>query len=361
VSRQFIKAAILQFTGTVGAGIFSLPYVIYYSNSYISSLFLVFFAFLVIIVNRFYLDVITRTPGDHQLPGYAHIYLNSKFKNLAVLNIFLLAIGALSAYIQLAGSFINTLIPQIPAPSASIFFVLLISVFFFIKNRIFATIENVLPFVVIFISLLFFFLSQSLHLSPPVSQPFSLIFIGPVFFSLASFTIVPEVEEVLRSARRPQAIKSASMVGTLLALFLYLIFSMSLILLSGPHLSTDSITGLRYSSPLLAQILSFIGILIVFTASLNFINVIKEIFFRDLSFRSSHSHLFAILVPIFCLFFSKTSFLQTISITGSITVFISVLIICLIRLKFSLPAKDKFLLYLIIIIFFIGLLAELFL
>ncbi len=356
MSKSFLKATLLQFTGTVGAGIFSLPYALYFSNFYISALFMVVFAFLVILVNQHYLQIILSTKGDHQLPGYAQIYLGKRFRNLAILNIFILALGALSAYIKLAASFLSALVP-ISSFDASMIFMLALVLFFLVNNNFFNFLKFILPFIVLFISLVFYSLTFTLHLPTPQASPFSFIFIGPVLFSLASFTIVPEVEEVLRSQKNPKLIRLASMSGTILALFLYLVFSSAIIILSGSHLSTDSISGLSSASPLLASILSFAGFLIVFIASLNFTSVLKEVFYRDLSLNQDLSRFLALLVPFFCLFFSKNSFFDLISITGSITVFISVLIISLIRLKLPATPKDRILIYFLLSVFFFGLLS----
>jgi amino acid permease len=358
-SSILLKAAFLQLSGILGAGIFVLPYVFHLSNFTFTLLGLIFLVLIMSQVHLFYCDIIARTPGDHQLAGYAKIYLGPRFQKLALLNIFLLGLGVLYAYIKLASSFITAIAPVISPKSASLVFVFLVGLFHLSRFRVFKNYSQYIPPLAILIILLLFSVALQIPSYPQIPNAPSLVFFGPLVFALTGFTIIPEVEEILRSSpRKRRNLRLATLAGLLLAAILYLIFAFTIGRLSGPYLSVDSVSGLSGTIPLAAVLLSILGLFLVFEATLNFILVFRETFYRDFQVPRLASDLLAFSVFIFSYLFLRGPLVEVISLTGAVTIFISALIICLIRLKLNRSPKLFAKSFIILLILFLGFLAE---
>jgi amino acid permease len=333
-NKTFLKATLMQYSGIVGAGIFVLPYVFYYSNFKFAVFWLIFLTFSTMFVHEIYINIILATKGDHQLPGYAEIHLGKFFKNLATINIIVLCFGALSAFIKLGSGYLNLFFPEINFYIIQLFFLLGISLFHFSQIKIIKQISYYLPIISLLIVFYLFivtiqtpFIIQSNHLP-------NFTFFGSLIFSLAGFIIIPEMEELLRKEKnlKFQLIWS-SRLGLFLASLTYLLFIISIIVLSNDHLSTDAISGIFISSPLLGKILAVLGTLLTFKASLNLTLALKEMFFRDIKLSRKNSFLWAWLIPFSTLLLTGFSFMSIISFTGAITISISVFIILCVKLK----------------------------
>ena len=125
----------------------------------------------------------------------------------------------------------------------------------------------------------------------------------------------------------------ASRFGLLLASLTYLLFVISIIVLSRSNLSQDAISGLFQTSPILGKILAILGIALTFKATLNFTLALKEMFYRDLKLPQKLAIQIAWIIPFFSLFLGGFSFMSIIAFTGSISVGISVFIILCAKLK----------------------------
>lgn len=334
--KKYLQAVFLQFSGIMGAGIFALPYVFYRSNFPFALIGLIFLTVVTALLNHFYVEIILATKGDHQLSGYANLYLGKNFKLLTLLNVIVLGVGILLAYTKLSSSFLPVLFPFLPPFACQLIFIFFILFFHLNSAKNFNLSLQFLPIasIIIVFFLFFYSLINPGFSPPPVDNNF--FYFGAAVFALAGFTVIPEVEEILRGSKDIKLLlNSASLSGLLLVSFVYILFFYAVIRLSGPLLSVDSVSGIAAAAPLIGKLLAVFGLINIFKASLNMLLVLKEYFFRDFGIRKNLSYLLSSLVPLSIFFFASTSFVQIISVTGSITVFISALIICLIRLKIS--------------------------
>jgi len=356
---RFFRAVFLQFYATVGAGIFALPYLFYKSNFNFAVIFLVVLTIITGFLNYFYLEIVLSTEGDHQFSGYAQIYLGKNFRHLATLNLLLLGLGATVAYVKLFSNFLVILVPQLPLFIASLIFIGLLITSHLLRLDFVRRLESIIPAIILLIPLLLFSTALQTPSPPQVHLDSSFSFFGPLIFALAGFTIIPEIEEVFRG--RPKKYQStllASFLGLFLIFLVYLIFSFSVVRISGSLLSIDSITGIFQIYPWLGRLLAVFGLLITYQASLNFLLVIRELFYRDFRISKSISQSLPMLVPLFALFLFTVPFIQVISLTGAITVYVSALMICAIRLKINHSWFTTLLAVLIFLSLTFGLLLE---
>lgn len=362
MGRKFFSAVFLQYTGIVGAGIFVLPFVFYHSNLIFSSIFLLFLTIIVVFLHRFYIDIILATPGDHQLAGYAKIYLNRRYYFLALFNLLLLSIGAIIVYQKLFVSFLSSVFSS----SDPIYFSYLFVGLIFISQvfTLYKSSHNFFtPLLILLVPACLFILSLDNNQDSSVAGlylPPATYFYGPLVFALSGFTILPEVEEVIRGTRLHHRLPLVSFLGQLLASFTYLVFTIAIIRLSGSGVTPDTVSGLRIHFPVLGIIVSLLGIAIVFRAAQNFQIITNEIFHRDFGLSVQRSQVLSFCLYLLPSVIASTSLLAVISITGAVTIFISALIICLIRFRLPRNFFTDFQLALVLFCFTSGLIYTLF-
>ncbi|HRT39988.1 MAG TPA: aromatic amino acid transport family protein [Candidatus Woesebacteria bacterium] len=333
IDSNFIKAVLERYSGIVGAGIFVLPLLFYQSNFYFALLGLVIITLGMIILDRLYVSIILDTSGHHQLPGYARIYLGRFWGFLALANMLILGLGAMAAYVQLGTGFIQLLLSNSPFLICQLIFLAFLGAFHAKGSRLVGKITHYIPLTGLVIVLFLF--AASLKVPFNFTLPSSnYAFLGPLVFALTGFVIIPDVERLL-SKDKDKKIKLiwATALGTLLAALTYGLFTIAVILLSGSYLSADTVSGLFKVSSKLGQISAILGILLTFKGCLNFLTSLEEVFLHDFRFSPDHSLLLSFLIPILTLSLFKFSFVKIIAFTGSVSVFISALII--IRVKLS--------------------------
>jgi len=357
---MFFNAIFLLVGTTIGAGFFSLPYVFSLSGPLISVLGLIGLTAITLIINFFYAQTILKTKGDHQLPGYAKKWLGSKGQKLALLAITLSTSGALFAYIILGGDFLSLYLNQPPSIHHSLLFFLLGSIFVLRGVKSISKIEEVLTLVLVLLALAIplsgikFFEIENLKIVPTSR----LAFYGPVLFSLSGLAVIPEIEEVVRNKRK--LLTRVVILGTIIPAIVYLVFGLGVFLISGAATTADALSGLVAWSPELVKAGALIGILATFTSFISLSNVLKEVFYRDVKLSPKLATLLALVPSFVATFASSRWFLQVISLTGSITIGLSGIVVCLISLKANGEKSwHKPVLYVAILILLLGMISPL--
>jgi amino acid permease len=335
-SKLFFRSVFLQISGIVGSGIFALPYLFSNSHFYISSLALLSAFIVTAIINHFYVDIILATDGDHQLSGYAQKYFGPKLKFFSLLVIILLAFGAIFTYEKLFINFFQIFFPGFSIPIIFTIFFILSAVTHLSHLKFLKQISEFIPIIVLFIPAVLLFYCLFLPSVPVVpiiaKNNFGFIIFGALLFSLSGFTVIPEMEELLRHhSHKNRLLPLSSLVGLSLSVLFYLIFSYSVIRISGNQLTPDSVTGIFNTVPLLGKLIAFLGLIITFKATQSFLLILRELFYRDFHLNKKISDFLPLIFIILPLFLFSLSFLKVISFTGSITIFLSAVIICLIR------------------------------
>ncbi len=359
MNPHILRASLLQLSGIIGVGIFGLPFIFHASNLYVALLLFIPLLLATLYINSSYVDIILATPGDHQLSGYTKKYLGSFASKLMLLNTLILSMGASLAFVQFGGTFISVLIPFIPSTYASLWFVIIIILLYTQKNRLWHTMFDFLPLLFLLIPLLLLVISQTIptsQLSPPSS---SLLFVGWAMFALSGFTVIPEVEEILRDAGLRQYTKHASSMGTLLAWAIYVIFILAVTKISGPYLTWDTVTGLLKTHPFAAKIVAVLGILTTLKGTINFLLVCKETLYRDVKVPRSVAENAVLLVPVCGLLLLSVPSSTWIRPFVTVSVGISVTLLLLIHLKLKPSLAHKIATITTFILFLCATIAEL--
>jgi tyrosine-specific transport protein len=297
-SKIVALEAIATIVGTtIGAGFLGIPYVVAKSGFFIGLLHLIFLALMIIITNLCLSEVMLRTKGIHQIPGYINLYLGKKAKALAIFAIIFGLYSALIAYFIGEGQVLSYVF------TGSTKYSLLFSVFFFV---IFAFIiffgikaleksETIIMFIVIALMLTIAFLflpsAKIKNLTYISKNPVEWFLpYGVILFSFLSFSCLPEVrQEVLKNEK---VLKKCMLIGTSIPLLLYIIFTISILGFAGRATPEIATIGL-------GKIPSLLAIFTMFTASIALGNASKDIFYFDLKIKKFPSFLLSTFLPFF--------------------------------------------------------------
>jgi len=331
--RDFIKACFLLVGTIIGAGVFALPYAFSQSGFLPSVLGLVFLGLVTMGLNLLYSQVIVGSKGDHQLPGYVAIHLGRFWGFVSLLTSLLSFAGALLAYVILSREFLSLAIGQLPRGLYSLWFYIFCLAIFYQGFKSLTRTQAVLVLALIItiflvpLATFHFILLENYVLVG--NRP--LFFWGPVLFALTGFSVVPEVEEVLRKKR--SLLNWAIISAGLISIILYFIFGFGIWGVSGAMTTVDSLSGLAYFAPSVVRIGATIGIVSLATSFLSLANVSKEVYFRDLKLNERVSKILAVAPAFFGLFLPTEGFMTLVSLIGVISSVISAGLICFIIIK----------------------------
>jgi len=362
--------AIATITGTaVGAGFLGIPYVVAKSGFLIGVLHLIFLALMVLLTNLCLAEVMLRTKGIHQIPGYIKIYLGKKAKALMVFAIIFGIYSALVAYFIGEGQVLSYVLTGSTKYSLafSFIFFLVFSTIVFFGIKALEKSETIAMFIVIGVTLIltFAFLPKGdfENLAYVSKNPIEWFLpYGVILFSFLSFSALPEVrQEVLGNEK---VLKKAVIIAAIIPLILYLLFTTSILAFSGkqtPEISTIA----------LGKIPSLLAIFTMFTASIALGNAIRDMYHFDLKLKKVYAFLISTFFP-FLLFlllvkFNLSSFIKVLEVGGAVSGGLTGILIILTLLKarktklrmftrkpeFTLKIP-KFIYFLLMIIYLLG-------
>lgn len=284
-SNKNFWLAVFSLVGTtVGAGIFSLPYVFFKAGFTIVFLEFIFLLGVVLLIQLIFGEIVLKIRGKKRFISYAEEYLGKKWKLPVTASVIFGGIGVLLVYIILAGYFLSFIINQSVFLSSLIFF----AVWFLLilaKPKMFSGIEFIFGFFVILITVLIFSFNIG-YINIINFGGFSIkdafLPYGVILFALSGYYVIPEMEDILD--REKKKMKKAIIYGTLIPAIIYVLFVLIVLGVSGGLTSQDAISGFStaINSRAILLVGSILGLLAVTEASLSQGVYIKETFLYDL-------------------------------------------------------------------------------
>jgi tyrosine-specific transport protein len=357
--------AVATLVGTIiGAGILGVPFVIAQVGvgPGLSMLFVLGIAAL--LLNLMFSEVVLRTRYRHQIAGYAKKYLGKFAYRVTVFSALVGGYGALTAYLIGEGEVLAAVfggdgfVYSLAFFAVAAFILLvgldLVKVFEFWMVAVFI----VIIFVIFSISL------TNLQVENFFYSDFSRLLIpyGVILFAYGGAASIVPVREILR--KEPKAMKKAVITGSVVPIFLYTLFAVVVVGVTGKMTSEVATIGLGDK---IGQSMVVFGNLFAFFAmGTSFLSIgvtLKELFRFDFKYSAFMSWLLVISVPLVIFLASARDFIQTMSIAGSLTFGLTGIILVLMFWKakksgdqkpeFKLP-KFKIIGWLLITMFALG-------
>lgn len=368
LKRKFFTTA-FTLTGTIiGAGILGLPYV-FSKAGFLTGLFwLIFLGFIMLFVNLCLGEISLRTKKIHQLPGYAEKYLGKKGKIIMFFAVIFGIYSALLAYLIGEGqSFSKLFFGNL---DYSIYFALafwILMILLLHKGlRELKKVEFYGVIIIIGIILaMFFWFFPEVSFSNLSYYNFSDFFFpfGVILFSLLGFVAIPELRREIKGGEK--LFKKAIIVGTLIPIFLYFIFTLIFVGVLGR--SVEEVATISFGS--------FIVVLGIFTMLTSYFVLsfsLMDIFVYDLK-KKNLSFIFVSLVPLLLYlsvtFFNLADFVKILGIGGVVSGGLTGILILLMNVKakkkgnrnpeFVIPI-NWFIIGILSLIFILGIVVELF-
>lgn len=294
VSKRFWAAAFTLSGTIIGAGILGLPYVFAEAGFLVGVFWLILFGLIILFVNISMAEVTLKTKGNHQLTGYAEIYLGKWGKRIMFFATAFGIYSALLAYLIGESRSLSQILPGSLNPLfLGIGFWVLMNLLIREGLRGLKKMETyaVLAVVVMVFSLFVKFAPQ-IHVGNLLKVNPSGFFlpVGVVLFALLGFTSIPKLKEVIRG--NEGLLKKAVIVGSVLPILLNLLFSAVFVGVLGEEVTEVA----TLSFGILVKV---IGVFTMFCAYLVLSFALKDTFKYDLKISGKLNFFFYSVVPLF--------------------------------------------------------------
>lgn len=323
MNNSFILALSTLVGTVIGAGIFGLPYVVSKSGIIPGIFYFVVLGGIVMLLHLFFGEIVLRTVAKHRLIGYAEIYLGAWAKKLVTISTMVSIIGALLAYIIIAGNFLETVFAPLFSTPGIVFpliFWAFLSVFILKGIQAISKMEffmNIALFAVVLV--IFFFAFPHIETGNFTAIDFSHIFLpyGVILFALAGWHAIPEIAELFKRKQGKRKLDNLIVWASLICGALYLLFVLFVVGVSGANTSKDALTGLI---PFLGEkivILGYVfGIIAIAASFLVLGNYLKNSLRHDYKMPYLPSAAIAIGAPMILFLLGVREFITVLGIVG---------------------------------------------
>jgi amino acid permease len=378
--KKHIIEAISTLVGfTIGAGILGIPFVVAKAGFLTGILNILILGVLVLLLNLYLGEVTLRTKGIHQLTGYARIYLGKIGNYLMMVSFIIFSHGALIAYIIKTGEFLNALLNPIFGGTTMLYALIFFLFSFIIIYEGIRIVEKsevwmvFLIFIIIIILAIFAIPNLNANNLTGFDVNSSFIPYGVVFFAFLATPAIPSMNEVLKNNKKE--LKKAIIIGSLIPLFIYILFALIVVGVTGVNTTDGAILGL--ASVLGNRMLVLGSILGILTMATSFIAVgfaLTEMYHFDYRLKKKISSIFACFIPLVIAVAIinsniKNAFFRVLDITGSVGGSLVGILIILIWLRAKKLGnrkpeygihKNNILILVIILMFILGVIFKLY-
>ncbi len=328
--------AVFSLVGTtIGAGIFSLPYVFAKAGFFVALAEFIVLVFIVLLVQQILGEITLRTKGHKRLIGLAFNYLGRPWGTLVMISVLLGGIGVLLIYIIFGGKFLSLITGQDVFWSSIIFFI-----FWFlavlVRPKTFGKTEFYISSLVIFIIILvslFNFRYINFNNFRGFDIKNILLPYGIILFAMTGYTVIPKMEDLLGAEK--YKLKKAIKYGTLIPAIVYLMFVFIILGVSGQLTSSDAIFGFSraLNSNFILFLGSVLGLLAVTGAALSYGVYFKETLWYDLKLNKKLAWALTGLIPLSLFLLGARDVIPVISIVGALFFGFQAIIILMIHKK----------------------------
>jgi len=307
-------ATTFTLTGTIiGAGILGLPYVFAKSGVFIGSLWLIILGMIMIYTNLCLGEIGLSIKGKHQLVGYAERYLGKKGKRLMFFAVIFGIYSALIAYLIGEGQSLSQLF------TGSLDYAIYFAIGFWLLMTVLLRgglkgLKKIETYGVI--SIIILVLIIAVYYLPGINvenysyNNFDFFFLpfGVILFALLGFSSIPELRSEIRGSEKK--LKKAIILGTIIPIVLYIIFSLTFVGVLGEDVS--QVATLSFG-----KLVVLLGIFTMLTSYFVLSFSLKDVFQYDLRYSETRDFFLVSVLPILIyLILSAFNLLNFVSILG---------------------------------------------
>ena len=317
-------AVVALMVGTIiGAGIVGIPYVFAAAGFLTGTLVLVVVGLAIMLELLFMGEVTLRTRAQHQLPGYAQLYLGRWARHLQTLVLIGSIWGALLAYTIGIGEILGTAFGGSHLAWGLAFY----AVFAWLVSRGIRTVRDVemimLPVILLAIVLMAVVASGQIDVAYLADFNWSKLLIpyGVVLFACSGVAAIPQVREVVGFAKSEQDLLKWIIIGALFPIVAYFIFALTVVGLTGP--ATTEVASLGLGALGFTRLAGFISLLLLFTMATSFLSLglaAKQVYTYDLKLSRWWAVLLVFGPPLLLLLGGARGFVDILSFVGAVGV-----------------------------------------
>ncbi len=332
MNKRFFDAIAIYVGTAVGAAVFAIPYAFAQAGFGIGFFYLLIFSLAILLVGLMYLEVVLKTPGDHQFTGCAQKYLGPVGKWLAVGALFFGVYSALTAYTIGVGTFLNNILGPYLGGNATvyglIFFALAALALLFGLGTI-ATAERIMVVLLLLvIGIIVFTGAFNLNFDNYQYLNWKAFFVpyGIILFSLGACHSIPTMKRLLKSDK--DKLRKAIIIGWAVPVVIYLLFGAVVLGINGSGTTEMAIDGLKSVLGNKIVVLgSIFGTLSMTTSFLALGFILKQIYKLDFKFSNFVAWLAVVMIPLLLFLLNWSSFITAIAAAGTVMVGLESLII----------------------------------
>lgn len=308
----------------VGAGMFALPYAVARAGLVWGSVHMVVAFCVLTLAHILYGEVVYISPGMHRLPGYARMHLGPWAGWLTLVSALIGFYGALVVYGILGGVFLAHLfaLPDAASGLGMLFFVVGALVLALPLARVGFANFVLTAFLAVFVLVLASRALPQVNLGafPLIHNASWFLPYGVFLFAFAGASTIPDVADIF-AKQRARLFRRVVVLATIIPLFLYAVFIISVVGVMGADTPRDAISGL--GSVLgggAVRVGSLIGLLAVFTSFLALGADLKNIFRLDYHWQSITAWVAVVVVPPALFLVGFTNFIAAVGLVGAVAI-----------------------------------------
>ena len=342
MKKNVLEATATLVGCTIGAGILGIPYVVSTSGFLTGVVDIVLIGILMLVAHLYLGEVVLRTKGNHQLTGYAKKYTGKLGRFFMIIYMVFAIYGAMTAYLIMSGEFLGLLLNGSPFFYSMLVFAIM-AIMIYLGLEVIEKSELVMMF--LFIGVLFVIVAlclPSVNINNLKGLNISNFFIpyGVVLFAFLGEVAIPEMVEELRENRKE--LRKSIIIGGLIPIVIYILFSLAIVGVSGVNTSKDSMTGLiHFINPVVVKVGMIFGILTMLTSFLALGLALKEMFIYDFKLEKILAWFLTMFVPLFIFVSGVRNFIEVLSVTGALTGGVVGVLIVLMHRNASLKGDRK--------------------
>jgi len=323
MAKRHVYEAVATLTGvTIGAGVLGIPFVFSKAGFLTGLLVLAVMALVVVLVNLCVGEIVLRTRGEHQLTGYAGIYLGKWGRRLMFLSIIVGSYGALMAYIIGEGQSLAELFGGNPWFWSMIFFVVAsLIIYKGIKavgsSELVLVSTKLLIFLTVVVLMVF---SQAFDPNELTGFNLTNIFIpyGVILFAFLGAIAVPEMRREMKGHWKEM--RKAIILGSIIPFAAYALFALAVVGVTGTDTTEVANVGVgRLLGFIPLVLINLFAILSLATSYIALGLGLKEVYQYDYNFKPLWAFVAAMFVPVVLIMAGIQSFILILGVTGAVS------------------------------------------